>query len=267
MKKILLIVSNHEDAKLLPNAAKVIGRIGCSQLWVWHSPILGIDPDTECRVIDDEIKALVAGEKDAAVRGDYKTAEERKAAREKLLLNRSVEIRNAWKRVSAEGRKEAIGRFMEPLLDVLNPKRVKSGIGVRISAFPEHQEADIWIAALNEVKMVLEKDGFKGGEFAMMWPKQLVALGDALANQIFPSRPVAPTITQEQKEEYERKAAQPKVPVPPMTFNAETRRAELLSFPLSKLIAMGRPKGIKTKGKEAAEIVNEIVAIEEVKAM
>lgn len=264
MKKLLLIVSSHEDAGLLPEAAKVIDKLGCQQVWVWHSPILAVDPEKECSVIDAEIAALTAGEKQAAGVGDYETAKSRKAEREKLLLNRSVEIRNAWKRVSEEGRKASIGRYMEPLLNVLNPKRDPKGVGVRISQFPEHQEADLWIAGINEVKAVLEANGFKGGEFAMMWPRQLLQAMEYIPMGIDYSKlpqpkPIAPPAPVEQK-----------VPVPTLPakeFNPDARRAELNGFLPTKVIYTAKRLGIKTKGKETPALIQEILTTEALNAM
>lgn len=282
MKKILLIVSSHEDAALLPKAAVAIGKLGCGLLWVWHSPILGIDPEKECSVIDAELKALAEGEKSAAALGDYKTAEERKAAREKLLLNRSVEIRNAWKRVSPEGRKEAIGRFMEPLLDVLNPKRDASGVGVRISAFPEHQESDLWIAALNEVKGVLEKAGFKGGEFAMMWPRQLVdikfekplplagTLSQTEGENTAPSKlpePLTHTLASQRAAFKDLPPISEKVPVPALPTATPDRKAELTGMRHFSLKSVAKKLNVPFDGRPKPEVITDILRAEELATM
>jgi hypothetical protein len=262
MKKLLLIVSSHEDAALLLPAAKVIGKLGCQQVWVWHSPILAVDPEKECSVIDAEIKALEAGEKQAAALGDYETAKSRKAEREKLLMNRSVEIRNAWKRVSPEARKASIGRYMEPLLNILNPSRDVKGVGVRVSQFPEHQEADLWIAGLNEVKAVLEQNGFKGGEFAMMWPGQLTGLR-------FPSPveiPIVTALKEQHESEEQRKAAQPKVPVPSIPQKA-SREDELLGLHHFSLYKIAKGLNVKHEKRPKGDIIKDILAAEELASM
>lgn len=275
MKKILLVVSSHEDAALLPAAAKAIGRVGCGLLWVWHSPILGIDPAKECKTIDDEIRALTQGEKAAADVGDYETAKSRKAEREKLLLNRSVEVRNAWKRVSAEGRKEAIGRYMEPLMNILNPNRDTKGMGIRISAFPEHQEPDLWIASLNEVKAVLEKDGFKGGTFALMWPKQLADADQTLERKTTGTDEVTAAF-QRQSEELKAKSA--KVPLPPIVNPANPptfahnagqvidRSTQLTKMTFFELQSVAKKNNIIAAKRPRADVVREIMAAESVPA-
>lgn len=257
MKKILLVVSSHEDAALLPAAAKAIGRVGCGLLWVWHSPILGIDPAKECKTIDDEIKALTQGEKAAADVGDYETAKSRKAEREKLLLNRSVEVRNAWKRVSPEGRKEAIGRYMEPLMNILNPNRDTKGMGIRISAFPEHQEPDLWIASLNEVKAVLEKDGFKGGTFALMWPRQLAdadkTFWEGASKRAAEMVIATPAVT----------VARAAVPIPVVDLTAPANRStQLTKMTFFELQSVAKKFNIIAAKRPRADVVKEILAAE-----
>lgn len=243
MKNIVLLVQSEEQASQLVAAGRVIGKLAPIGLWVLYSPIITIDTKDATKEIDAEIEVLVAEEKSAAERGDYESAKQHRSKRDGLMTDRSVSIRNAWKRVSPEDRKKGADKHLRPFLEAANPKQERRE-GWRVSQLPEHQDAAHWIPALNELSAIWHK-GMVPGDFAIMWPSQLVALESNLVERF---------VLTKQNSLVE---ALPRTPAAP-----QSRDAELKAMRFFSLAAVAKGLGIETKGKKSPVIVAEILAAE-----
>lgn len=256
MKKIVLLVQNEEQAAQLGAAGKVIGRIGQSKLWVLCSPAIQVDVKEATKTFDAEIAVLNKSIKDAADREDFKTSEEYKAKRETVQANRSVEIRNAWKRATPEDRKKGLDKHLAPMLKAIDPKQFPANVKINILA--EHQEPATWVSMVGELSGVWRKD-FEPGTFALMWPQSVIELGELIDSLV--ARPVESTskITPPNPWADALKSASY-----PNTLN--TRESELKAMRFFSLAAVAKGLGIDAKGKKSPQLVAEILAAESAKA-
>lgn len=252
MKKIVLLVQNEEQASQLAAAGKVIGRIGQSKLWVLCSPAIQVDVKEATKQFDAEIATLNQSIKSAAEREDFKTSDEYKAKRETVQANRSVEIRNAWKRATPEDRKKGLDKHLAPMLTAIDPKKFPEN--VKINILSEHQEPATWVSLCGELSGAWRKD-FEPGTFALMWPQSVIELGELILK--FSDRVTTQRDITESQELVKKLENYP--------VHTSNREQELKSMRFFSLAAVAKGLGIETKGKKSPALVAEILAAESAK--
>jgi hypothetical protein len=258
MKKIVLLVQNEEQASQLGAAGRVLGRIGQSKLWVLCSPAIQVDVKEATKTFDAEIVTLNKAIKDAADREDFTTSNEHKATRETVQANRSVEIRNAWKRAQPAERKAGLDKHLAPMLTAIDPKKFPEN--VKINILSEHQEPATWVSMVGELSGVWRKD-FEPGTFALMWPQSVIELGELLDSVALSQAPHrAKNILVDLPQT---------VVVDPFSntpVNNTSREDELNSMRFFGLKAEAAKLSIDVTGKKKPEIIAAILAAESKKA-
>lgn len=249
-QNIVIIISSAEDVAHLPAAARVIGKLAPVGLWVVSSPALCVDEKAATAEIDKEIAANRKAESEACRLGDYDTAKKHKAEIEKLEVNRSIEIRNAWKRVQPKDRQAATTKILRPFWTTINPEN-KQIPTWRVSGAMEHHDAKNWLTAINELKAHWP-DYVQAGDFTYATPKQLAAMepnlkfdgtcGGTVIDPVF-----ADVKTREMK---------------PASHPPFSREEQLRKMPFFTLKSEAKKFGVDTAGKKAKDIIPEILAAE-----
>lgn len=258
MKKAIILVQSHEDAKLLPAAGKVVGRLGMTDLWILCSPCItvteeGLRKATEAE--DKELAELRVAEEKAVALKDYKTADEYKVKADRVLVERQTKIRNEWKRVPEEDRKKEFVRLITSFLREANPTNVQKP-GWRPSLAGEHFPPEQAVGFLNENKPNIRKEMLPWGSFAVLWPAQLVEM-----------EPLIGTISADVMKTLKTELAKPgtvlpipKVELPPAP--PLNRREQLEKTRHFGLVAIAKKLNVAHANRAKAEIISDILAAE-----
>lgn len=242
--KLLMLVQNEADVSHLAAAAQAIIASAVNRVWVVFSPAITVDVSTAAAKLDSEIETLRAAEAQAATRTDYEAAKGYKAQREGKELDRQKALRDAWKTAPEEERRARVKTLFASFMDTIQSV---GGFSVKITGHSDHYDREQWVAMLNSLSGVWQKD-FVPGSFLMSWPE-----GVEMAIRKLPTlaERLGPTSLDKMRE------ANPVAPPAP-----PTRREQLEAMHHSSVKKLARELGLDITDMSTPDVIEAIVNAE-----
>lgn len=246
--KLLLLVQNEADVSHLTAAAQAIIASAVNRVWVVFSPAITVDVSTAAAKLDSEIETLRTAEAQAATRTDYEAAKGYKAQREGKELDRAKALRDAWKTAPEEERRARVKTLFAPFMDTIQSV---GGFSVKITGHSDHYDREQWVAMLNSLSGVWQKD-FVPGSFLMSWPE-----GVEMAIKKLPTlaERLGPTTLDKLREAGQSTS----VNTPPAP---KSRRAELEAMHHSSVKKLARELGLDITDMSTPDVIEAIVNAE-----
>jgi hypothetical protein len=249
MSKLLLLVQTEADVQHLDGAAQAILNSAITGVWVVFSPAITVNASEAAAKLDVEIAQLDTAERAAADRKDYTAAAGYKTQREGKELDRQKVLRDAWKNAPAEERQRKTKEIFAPFGDALKAK----GLAVRITNHSDHYDREQWVAMLNSLSGVWDKNLTSGG-FLVAWPEAVETMipkdWAQITKEVFKTS--GPVVRQEIPTEVVTKVDQ----------EPKSRRDELTSMKYFTLVGAAKKAGVDPTGKKGPQIIEEILAAE-----
>lgn len=236
MKHILVPFLSPQDLDAIPNLVRYLRSQGPVSVFIAHSPSLGVSNGEATREVDKRIEDLTQAEAAAAARKDYAGAQQFATQVEEAKVSRGDILRNGWKSVSIERRRELYQEAIDKSFAALHPSAVMSR--------PLDEDAEDLIGVLSQLKARGWPASLPKNRFSVVFPQD--------AKEVRGQAPKADKTAHSEPA----KPAPAAAPVDPKEF----RRKQLSKYMAGKSAAV--KLGISMEGKPYSEVVEEILKAE-----
>jgi hypothetical protein len=238
MKNLILLIFTPEDLAFLPEAVKRLRAMAIEFLWIMHTPQLGLPYPDSAKALDAEIQSCEKDKQRASMADNFDDAAKFRDQANGLRVKRELEIKNAYKALSAA---QILAVYDETFAGLTEET---TGIpNIIREALPDPIAPDAALAYLGGLGTNWY-DQFPQGEYAVCWVRAL------------------PESTL--KATFEKAAPVGDYTTGTVITNEKVRLSRLPFFTLKKEAAEA---GVETGGKQKPKIIDEILAARQLAAL